>query len=79
VSLIVNAWQRVYLAIARLLWNVLVVLPGSIALFTVFLSEAVSSTSTLWRRRLQGLGDHRERSGHTAVVDGASMHGVVPA
>lgn len=48
--------------------NVLVVLPGSIALFTVFLGKVVSSISTFWRRRLQGLGDYSERSGHTLVV-----------
>lgn len=48
--------------------NVLVVLPGSIALFTVFLGKVVSSMSTFWRRRLQGLGDYSERSGHTLVV-----------
>lgn len=48
--------------------NVLVVLPGSIALFTVFLGKVVTSMSTFWRRRLQGLGDYSERSGHTLVV-----------
>lgn len=48
--------------------NVLVVLPGSIALFTVFLGKAVSSISSFWRRRLQGHGDYSERSGHTVVV-----------
>lgn len=48
--------------------NVLVVLPGSIALFTVLLGKVVSSMSTFWRRRLQGLGDYSERSGHTLVV-----------
>jgi voltage-gated potassium channel len=50
------------------LTNVLVVLPGSIALFTVFLGKAVSSISGFWRRRLQGHGDYSERSGHTLVV-----------
>lgn len=48
--------------------NVLIVLPGSIALFTVFLGKVVSSMSTFWRRRLQGLGDFSKRSGHTLVV-----------
>lgn len=48
--------------------NVLVVLPGSIALFTVFLGKAVSSISGFWRRRLQGQGDFSERSSHTVVV-----------
>lgn len=48
--------------------NVLVVLPGSIALFTVFLGKAVSTISSFWRRRLQGHGDFSERSGHTLVV-----------
>jgi voltage-gated potassium channel len=127
VPLIVNLWQRVYVAIATLSWsvlgtcflahaaasyllfhlggeatltdsiitfayfymttattvgygdlspssepgrlaNVLVVLPGAIALFTVFLGKVVSSMGTFWRRRLQGLGDYSERSGHTIVV-----------
>jgi voltage-gated potassium channel len=48
--------------------NVVVVLPGSIALFTVLLGKVVSSMSTFWRRRLQGLGDYSERTGHTLVV-----------
>lgn len=48
--------------------NVLVVLPGSIALFTVFLGKAVSSISGFWSRRLQGHGDFSERAGHTLVV-----------
>lgn len=48
--------------------NVLVVLPGSIALFTVLLGKAVAGMSAFWRRRLQGLGDFSERSGHTLVV-----------
>ena len=53
--------------------NVLVVLPGSIALFTVFLGKAVSSISGFWRRRLQGHGDFSERSGHTLVVGWQGM------
>ncbi|MCB2077741.1 MAG: ion transporter [Novosphingobium sp.] len=44
------------------------VLPGSIALFTAFLGKAVSDISGFWRRRLQGLGDFTERTGHTIVV-----------
>lgn len=48
--------------------NTLVVLPGSIALFTVLLGKAVAGMSAFWRRRLQGLGDFSERSGHTLVV-----------
>ncbi len=48
--------------------NVLVVLPGSIALFTVLLGKVVAGMSAFWRRRLQGLGDYSERSGHTLVV-----------
>lgn len=48
--------------------NVLVVLPGSIALFTVFLGKVVTAISSFWRRRLQGLGDYADRSGHTLVV-----------
>lgn len=48
--------------------NVLIVLPGSISLFTVFLGKAVTSISGFWRRRLQGLGDFSERTGHTLVV-----------
>lgn len=53
--------------------NVVVVLPGSIALFTVFLGKAVSSISGFWRRRLQGHGDFSERSGHTLVVGWQGM------
>lgn len=48
--------------------NVVVVLPGSIALFTVLLGKVVSSMSTFWRRRLEGLGDYSQRTGHTLVV-----------
>jgi len=48
--------------------NTLVVLPGSIALFTVLLGKAVAGMSAFWMRRLQGLGDFSERSGHTLVV-----------
>lgn len=48
--------------------NVCMVLPGSIALFTVLLGKAVAGMSAFWRRRLQGLGDFAERAGHTLVV-----------
>lgn len=48
--------------------NVLVVLPGAIALFTVLLGKSVSSIGTFWRQRLHGLGDFSGRSGHTLVV-----------
>lgn len=48
--------------------NVCLVLPGSIALFTVLLGKAVAGMSAFWRRRLQGLGDFSERAGHTLVV-----------
>ena len=49
--------------------NVLLVLPGSIALFTAFLGKAIADIGAIWRRRLQGLGDFSEdRSGHTLVV-----------
>ena len=48
--------------------TVLVVLPGSIALFTVFLGKAVSSIGGFWRLRLQGHGDYSERTGHALVV-----------
>jgi voltage-gated potassium channel len=48
--------------------NVCIVLPGSIALFTVLLGKAVAGMSAFWRRRLQGLGDFSERAGHTLVV-----------
>lgn len=48
--------------------NVCLVLPGSIALFTVLLGKAVAGMSAFWRRRLQGLGDFSERTGHTLVV-----------
>jgi voltage-gated potassium channel len=47
---------------------VLFILPGSIALFTVFLGKVVSATGGFWRRRLQGNGDFSERVGHTLVV-----------
>lgn len=48
--------------------NVCIVLPGSIALFTALLGKAVAGMSAFWRRRLQGLGDFSERTGHTLVV-----------
>jgi voltage-gated potassium channel len=48
--------------------GILVVLPGSIALFTGFLGKAITEMSTFWRRRLQGLGDFSERCGHTLLV-----------
>jgi voltage-gated potassium channel len=53
--------------IGRLI-GVLVILPGSIALFTGFLGKAITDMSGFWRRRLQGLGDFSERRGHTLVV-----------
>lgn len=46
----------------------LIVLPGSIMLFTAFLGKAITGMSSYWRRRLQGLGDFSERRGHTLVV-----------
>lgn len=46
----------------------LVVLPGSISLFTVFLGKAVTTIGGFWRRRLQGHGDFSERTGHVLVV-----------
>ena len=52
---------------ARLV-NILVVLPGSISLFTVFLGKSVTAISGFWRGRLQGYGDFSDRSGHTLVV-----------
>lgn len=48
--------------------NVCIVLPGSIALFTVLLGKAVAGMGAFWRRRLQGLGHFSERVGHTLVV-----------
>ena len=48
--------------------GILIVLPGSIALFTAFLGKAITDMSGFWRRRLQGLGDFSERRGHTLVV-----------
>jgi voltage-gated potassium channel len=48
--------------------GILVVLPGSIALFTGFLGKAITEMGGFWRRRLQGLGDFSERCGHTLVV-----------
>jgi hypothetical protein len=50
-------------AVAIATLSVLIVLPGSIAPFTVFFGKVVSLMSTIWRRRLQGLGDFSKRSG----------------
>lgn len=46
----------------------LVMLPGSIALFTAFLGKVITGMSGYWRRRLQGLGDYSKRRGHMIVV-----------
>ncbi|WP_120716947.1 potassium channel family protein [Tsuneonella amylolytica] len=46
----------------------LVVLPGSIALFTAFLGKSITAMGGYWRRRLQGQGDFSQRQGHTIVV-----------
>lgn len=46
----------------------LLMLPGSIVLFTAFLGKAITTMSGYWRRRLQGLGDFSERRGHTLIV-----------
>jgi len=59
--------------------GVLVVLPGLTAMFTVFPGKVVSAMITLWRRRLQELGDYSERPGHSQVVGWASVHSMVPA
>ena len=48
--------------------DILVVLPGSIALFTSVLGKAISDVSGFWRRRLQGFGNFSDRQGHTLVV-----------
>lgn len=44
------------------------VLPGSIALFTAFLGKAIADVGGFWRRRLNGLGDYSDRAGHTIIV-----------
>ena len=53
-------WGRIF-AIA---W----VLPGGIAMFTALLGKAVADLGTLWRRRMNGLGDYSGREGHTIVL-----------
>ncbi|MET0251890.1 MAG: ion channel [Novosphingobium sp.] len=47
---------------------ILLVLPGSITLFTAFLGKAIAGMSGYWRRRLQGMGDYSDRAGHTLVI-----------
>ena len=48
--------------------GLLVVLPGSIAIFTALLGKAVADLGALWRRRMEGHGDYRNRMGHTVVL-----------
>lgn len=48
--------------------GILLVLPGSITLFTAFLGKAIAGMSGFWRRRLQGFGDFSDLRGHTLVV-----------
>ncbi|AHG48485.1 transmembrane cation transporter (plasmid) [Rhizobium leguminosarum bv. trifolii CB782] len=47
---------------------VLVVLPGGIAIFTAVLGKLLTTIGTIWRNRMRGLGDYRERTGHIIVL-----------
>jgi len=44
------------------------VLPGSIAIFTAVLGKAITDLSTIWRGRMNGLGDYSDRENHTIVL-----------
>ncbi|MEL7687494.1 ion channel [Citromicrobium bathyomarinum] len=46
----------------------IVVLPGSIALFTAVLGKAVSDIGNQWRRGLEGKGNYAKRSDHIVIV-----------
>ena len=48
--------------------SIVVVIPGSIAIFTAVLGKAISDVSTIWRRRMNGYGDFSEREGHTIIL-----------
>lgn len=49
-------------------WAILIVLPGSIAIFTACLGKAVTDLGTTWRARMNGFGDYSEREGHTIIL-----------
>ena len=51
----------------------LVVLPGSIAIFTGVLGKAIADLGALWRREMNGFGDFSDRQGHTIVVGWQGM------
>ena len=48
--------------------GILVVIPGSIAIFTAVLGKAISDVGTIWRKRMNGYGDFSEREGHTIIL-----------
>lgn len=48
--------------------GLLVIIPGSIAIFTAILGKAISDVSTIWRRRMDGFGDYSGRDGHTVIL-----------
>jgi voltage-gated potassium channel len=48
--------------------SLLVVIPGSIAIFTAVLGKAITDVGTIWSRRMNGYGDFSEREGHTIIL-----------
>ena len=50
------------------IWALFFVLPGSVAIFTATLGKAITDLSTIWRRRMNGLGDYSAYEGHTIVL-----------
>lgn len=46
----------------------LLILPGSIALFTAVLGKAVADIGNFWRQRMNGMGNFSKRAGHTVIV-----------
>ncbi|MEX6506736.1 ion channel [Jiella sp. M17.18] len=51
------------------------VIPGAIAIFTATLGKLLAAVGTLWRRRMNGLSNFADRTGHIIVVgwhDGAT-------
>jgi len=43
------------------------VTPGGIAIFTSVIAKVVQSVSGYWRKRMRGLGDYSDLSGHTVI------------
>jgi len=50
------------------IWALVLVLPGSISLFTACLGKAITDLSLIWRGRMNGLGDYSLREGHTLIL-----------